>query len=108
MTESKSRFLDWYNCELGKFDPLLLWSALLEESGGEINGMMAKINQILSLENVSAEQEAEMVSLVIRCAQVSKSVFSQFVEDKSLLDNKPLYYFYDLLVDFVDWFSKKE
>jgi len=108
MDKHGSKFLEWYECELGKFDPLLLWASMLEESGGEINGLIAKIGQLLSIDDLSGEQELELVQLVTRCGQIAKHAFACQLSDASVLEGRPMYYFYNLLVDFINWFSKKD
>jgi hypothetical protein len=106
--ERNSKFLDWYECELGKFDPLILWSAVLEESGGEVNMFLDTINRLLSIENKTPEQEVELSLTVSRCGQIAKAAFAQQVSEPAALDDKPLYFYYVQLVEFFRWLSKKD
>jgi hypothetical protein len=103
-----SRFLEWYHCELGRFDPLALWSAMLEESGGEINKMLDTINFLLSVESRTPEQEVELSLIVSRCGQIAKAAFAQQLSEPAALDDKPLYFYYVQLVEFFRWLSKKD
>jgi len=106
--ERHSKFLDWFECELGRFDPLILWSAILEESGGEVNKLLDTINHLLAQENRTPEQEVELSLTVSRCGQIAKTAFAQQVSDPAALDSKPLYFYYVQLVEFFRWLSKKD
>lgn len=99
-----NKFELFYERNGKKYDPLVLWSGLLQLSNGNIELWIKKCMELKmkhDKKECTNEEYVDLNNLIKNVGEIGKEIFADDEE-------KTLFVYYKDVLDFVSWLSKKD